>query len=82
MEKRLILDTDLLQITINRLVEELIENHQDFQDTVLIGLQPRGIFLAQRIKKRLSDRLNKELQLGLLDTTFYLSKQMLRTSRS
>ena len=71
MEKRLILDTDLLQITINRLVEELIENHQDFQDTVLIGLQPRGIFLAQRIKKRLSDRLNKELQLGLLDTTFY-----------
>ncbi len=71
MEKRLILDTDLLQITINRLVEELIENHKDFQDTVLIGLQPRGVFLAQRIQKRLNQRLNKELPLGLLDTTFY-----------
>ncbi|WP_375578114.1 bifunctional pyr operon transcriptional regulator/uracil phosphoribosyltransferase PyrR [Marivirga tractuosa] len=71
MEKRLILDTDLLQITINRLVEELIENHKDFQDTVLIGLQPRGVFLAQRIQKRLNERLNKELPLGLLDTTFY-----------
>jgi len=71
MEKRLILDTDLLQITINRLVEELIENHKDFQDTVLIGLQPRGVFLAQRIQKRLNKRLNKELPLGLLDTTFY-----------
>jgi pyrimidine operon attenuation protein/uracil phosphoribosyltransferase len=71
MEKRLILDTDLLQITINRLVEELIENHKDFQDTVLIGLQPRGIYLAKRIQKRLNDRLQKELPLGLLDTTFY-----------
>ncbi|MGJ3235472.1 bifunctional pyr operon transcriptional regulator/uracil phosphoribosyltransferase PyrR [Marivirga sp.] len=71
MEKRLILDTDLLQITINRLVEELIENHKDFQNTVLIGLQPRGVFLAQRIQKRLNERLNKELPLGLLDTTFY-----------
>lgn len=71
MEKRLILDTELLQITINRLVEELIENHRDFKDTVLIGLQPRGVLLAQRIQKRLSERLNKELPLGLLDTTFY-----------
>jgi len=71
MEKRLILDTDLLQITINRLVEELIENHKDFQDTVLIGLQPRGIYLAQRIQKRLNERLSKDLPLGLLDTTFY-----------
>jgi pyrimidine operon attenuation protein/uracil phosphoribosyltransferase len=71
MEKRLILDTELLQITINRLVEELIENHKDFKDTVLIGLQPRGVFLAQRIQKRLNERLNQELPLGLLDTTFY-----------
>ncbi len=71
MEKRLILDTELLQITINRLVEELIENHDDFDNTVLIGLQPRGVFLAERIKNRLEDRLNKKLPLGYLDTTFY-----------
>jgi pyrimidine operon attenuation protein/uracil phosphoribosyltransferase len=71
MEKRLILDTELLQITINRLVEELIENHDDFENTVLIGLQPRGIFLAERIKKRLEERLDKKLPLGYLDTTFY-----------
>ncbi len=71
MEKRLILDTELLQITINRLVEELIENHDDFENTVLIGLQPRGVFLAERIKNRLEERLNKKLPLGYLDTTFY-----------
>lgn len=71
MEKRLILDTELLQITINRLVEELIENHADFTDTVLIGLQPRGIFLANKIQKRLEERLGKKIHNGYLDTTFY-----------
>lgn len=71
MEKRLILDSDLLQITIYRLVEELIENHGDFSDTVLLGMQPRGIFLAERIQQRLEERLNTNIPLGHLDTTFY-----------
>lgn len=71
MEKRLILDTPLLQITINRLVEQLIENHTDFKDTVLLGMQPRGIYLAERISKRLRERLGREVSLGYLDTTFY-----------
>ena len=55
-----------------KLVCQLIENHNDFSNTVLIGLQPRGIYLANR----LSDLLKKEydiknLQSGLLDITFY-----------
>ena len=71
MEKKLILDPSLLQITIFRLVEELIENHGDFQNTVLLGMQPRGIFLAKRIHQRLEERLGKKVELGFLDTTFY-----------
>jgi len=71
MEKRLILDSKLLKITIYRLVEELIENHGDFKNTVLIGMQPRGIFLAERIHKRLEERLDTTIDLGYLDTTFY-----------
>ncbi|MFQ3214900.1 MAG: pyrimidine operon attenuation protein/uracil phosphoribosyltransferase [Marivirga sp.] len=71
MEKRLILDSKLLAITIYRLVEELIENHGDFHDTVLIGMQPRGIFLADRIHQRLEERLKTKIALGYLDTTFY-----------
>ncbi len=42
-----------------------------FEDTVILGMQPRGIFLAERIKGRLETILNKDISLGYLDTTFY-----------
>ncbi len=71
MSRRHLLDSRLLDITIWRLCEELIEHHDDFQHSVLLGLQPRGIYLAQRIQKKLQELLKKEVQLGLLDTTFH-----------
>lgn len=71
MQKKLILDSDLLTITINRLCQELIENHGDFDSTVLLGLQPRGIFLAEWIKEKLAESSKKEVPLGYLDATFH-----------
>lgn len=71
MQKRLLLDSKLLQITISRLCQHLIENHQNFKETVILGLQPRGIYLAERIKKVLEAQLNVAINLGYLDTTFH-----------
>ncbi len=71
MQKKLILDQNLLNITISRLCQQLIENHHNFSDTVIIGLQPRGIYLAERIKQNLENIVNKKIPLGYLDTTFY-----------
>ena len=70
-EKRLLLDSKLLKITISRLCEHLIENHPDFANTVLLGMQPRGIYLAERIKSKISKALNQDIPLGYLDTTFH-----------
>lgn len=71
MQKKLILDSDLLDITISRLCQQLIENHQDFAETVIIGLQPRGVLLAEIIHQKLEKILKKTVPLGLLDTTFH-----------
>jgi pyrimidine operon attenuation protein/uracil phosphoribosyltransferase len=71
MQKRLLLDNKLLKITIQRLCEQLIENHDDFSNSAILGLQPRGVFLAQRIKNRLDEILKKEVPLGFLDITFH-----------
>ncbi len=71
MQKRLILDSRLIDITIDRLCQQLIENHQHFSDTVLLGLQPRGIFFARLIRQRINKLISVELPLGYLDTTFY-----------
>jgi pyrimidine operon attenuation protein/uracil phosphoribosyltransferase len=51
---------------------QLIENHNTFSNTVLIGIQPRGIFLAERIKSLLETEYKvKNIELGYLDITFY-----------
>lgn len=71
MQKKLILDSDLLRVTIDRLCQELIENHGAFEQTVLLGLQPRGIFLAERIHQLLEATLKHEIPLGYLDATFH-----------
>jgi len=71
MQKRLILDGPLLEITISRLCQQLIENHQDFKDSVILGLQPRGIFLAERIQEKLTSLLQEKVRMGFLDITFY-----------
>ncbi len=71
MQKRLLFNSKLLKITINRLCHHLIENHGDFSDTVILGMQPRGIYLAERIKKGLQVELDKKIPLGYLDTTFH-----------
>jgi pyrimidine operon attenuation protein / uracil phosphoribosyltransferase len=72
MKPRLILDSPQFEITLNRLCYQLIEVHNDFSDSVIIGLQPRGIFLAKRIQKILQTILKKkDIPCGSLDITFY-----------
>lgn len=72
MEKSVILDPIHFNLTIKRLCFELIENHDDFSQSVIIGLQPRGIYLANRIKIELEKiNPNINLKVGKLDITFY-----------
>ncbi len=72
MAPRLILSPQQFSITINRLCHQLIEVHDDFSESVIIGLQPRGINLARRIRQNLQEILkNNKILYGELDTTFY-----------
>jgi len=71
MEKQIILNKRHFELTLNRLCYELIETHNDFSNTVLIGLQPRGINVVSRLKQQLESILNKEVICGNLDITFY-----------
>lgn len=71
MQKRLLLNSQHLNITISRLSHQLVENHSHFKETVLLGLQPRGVHLAERIKSELESITKSKIQLGYLDTTFY-----------
>ncbi|MCB0755181.1 MAG: bifunctional pyr operon transcriptional regulator/uracil phosphoribosyltransferase PyrR [Flavobacteriales bacterium] len=70
MESRIILDSKQLNLSIERICYQLIENHNDFSESVLVGLQPRGVFVAKRIHDRLLELTGKQVDLGSLDITF------------
>lgn len=72
MKPVIILNSKSFDLTIKRLCFQLIENHDDFSDSVIIGLQPRGVYLANRIKKELEGIIpNIQIPLGKLDVTFF-----------
>ena len=71
MLKRLLFDSKNLNVTVKRLCNQLLENHNHFDNSVIIGLQPRGIFFAQRIINEIEKKIKKKIQKGYLDTTFY-----------
>jgi pyrimidine operon attenuation protein/uracil phosphoribosyltransferase len=72
MKKKELFSSQDLEITLDRLCHQLLENHEDFKDTVIIGLQPRGIYLARRLHKKISALTkNKNIPFGELDATFY-----------
>lgn len=72
MRPKILLEKKQFDITIQRLCHQLIEVHNNFNETVIIGLQPRGIYLARRIRKELQNILKtKTIYCGELDTTFY-----------
>ena len=61
-----------LQITLLRLCHQLIENYGDFSDTVILGLQLKGVYLARRIQEILQGLMpDVQIPLGELDTTFF-----------
>jgi pyrimidine operon attenuation protein/uracil phosphoribosyltransferase len=76
-----ILDAKAFGLTITRLCHQLIEDHGDLSGVAIIGLQPRGILLARRLRVELKRILGKELlSYGELDITFHRDDFRHRTS--
>ncbi|HBK83051.1 MAG TPA: bifunctional pyr operon transcriptional regulator/uracil phosphoribosyltransferase PyrR [Flavobacterium sp.] len=72
MSKKILLTAKEINIILHRLACQLIENHKDFSDTILIGIQPRGTFLAHRLEDILKNEYHiTNLKVGFLDITFF-----------
>lgn len=71
MQKRLVLDEGQIKIILRRFCHQLIENHDDFDNTVLLGLQPRGPILLDKIVNLLEEISGVKVPSGYLDATFH-----------
>ncbi|GAC1421393.1 MAG: bifunctional pyr operon transcriptional regulator/uracil phosphoribosyltransferase PyrR [Flavisolibacter sp.] len=67
-----ILNQQQITLTVKRLANQILENNVALENTVVVGLQPRGIFLSDRIVKELKLEVpGAMVQYGRLDITFY-----------
>jgi pyrimidine operon attenuation protein/uracil phosphoribosyltransferase len=67
-----ILTEQQMTLTVKRLAQQVLENHPGLDNTVLIGLQPRGVQLSNRMVQLLQEQLSPEqVTYGKLDITFY-----------
>ncbi len=69
---QILLSAQQLQLTIKRLAHQLIENQDDLENVVFIGIQPRGIIVGNKIIEIVSQLSEgKNINYGILDITFY-----------
>ena len=66
-----ILTEQQVALSIKRLAQQILENHLQLENTVLIGLQPRGIYVSDRIVNELKNLHITKIDYGKLDITFY-----------
>ena len=67
---------------LTRISHEIIEGAKGAQDLVLLGIQSRGVPLANRIGRRISDFENVDVPVGALDITVYRDDLRLRPARA
>jgi len=66
-----VLDADALLRTLSRIAHEIIEGNPELDDLALVGIQTRGVPLAQRLARLIEERSDVAPELGAVDITFY-----------
>ena len=70
-QSKIILNANQLQLTIHRLSCEIVENLNKKKHTVILGMQPRGVLLAEEIHSLVNNQVEQKIYFGSLDTTFF-----------
>ena len=68
---KVLLDAEALSRTLSRIAHEIIEANPELDEVALVGIQTRGVPLAQRLARLIEERAGDAPQLGAVDITFY-----------
>jgi pyrimidine operon attenuation protein / uracil phosphoribosyltransferase len=69
---QILIPTIQFQLILKRLAQQLIENDDDISNLIFIGLQPRGVFVSDKIIEQIKLlQPNTNINYGVLDITFY-----------
>ncbi len=69
--QKILMDDKEISISLKRLAHEIIEKCHDINNVMILGIQTRGVYLAQRVCKLISSITKKIIPMGVLDITLY-----------
>ncbi len=78
----LVLESTEISRIVSRISHEIDERTRSATDVVLLGIPTRGVLLANRIAKKLSEIQNREIAVGSLDTTMYRDDLRMQPARA
>ena len=69
--EKIVFDAEAISRTLSRIAHEIIEGNPELDRVALVGIQTRGVPLAQRLRRLIDERAGEDVELGSLDITFY-----------
>jgi len=70
-QQRMVMDAEGIDRALTRIAYEMLERNKGVEGMVLVGIRTGGIFLAQRLQKKIADIEDADVPLGILDITLY-----------
>lgn len=68
---RLVLDAKMIERALKRMADEIVEQNQGTDSLLVVGIQTRGVNLAQRLVRIIEQAEGVNLATGKLDITLY-----------
>ena len=66
-----VMDKDGIDRCLTRITYEILEKNKGMESLVLVGIRTGGIYLAERLQKKISDIEGGKIPLGILDVNLY-----------
>jgi len=70
-QKAEVLDEQAIRRALTRIAHQIIEKNKGVQDSILVGIRTRGIYLAKRLADRIEEIEGTPINIGELDITLY-----------
>lgn len=71
MSARIIMNSDAIERSIERLAMEILEHNQGGEDLALVGIHTGGVYMASRLHEKITSHEENEMPMASLDITLY-----------
>jgi pyrimidine operon attenuation protein / uracil phosphoribosyltransferase len=71
VQKKVVMDAEGIDRSLTRIAYEILEKNKGVDELVLVGIRTGGVYLAERLQRKISGTEGKMVPVGILDITLY-----------